>query len=302
MSSCFDCGSPVAPEDRFCGNCGIALQPVGAAEGEGAHAPSSASLAGEPSSPALQASQSGDAQRQDEAGGQHEHTPAAHQEETSDAQDYSEELQPTLIESSRGGGQATAAARAHEPAPAEVSSSDQATPSSDEKASADIAASSDLASSSDLARSSDLASSSDLAASSAGLSGSAASSELQDSAAAVEPTPGAATGDSSPPLTWEPTPTPPESARAEADDKGRERRKTGDLPSRPSAYTGRTGGSRRASSQLDPGTVLYGRYEIVKRIGGGGMGAVYYAKDRNLGDAPRAVKEMIQSHLDESQQ
>src|SRR5256714_8340433 len=32
------------------------------------------------------------------------------------------------------------------------------------------------------------------------------------------------------------------------------------------------------------------------------MGAVYYAKDRNLGDAPRAVKEMIQSHLDESQQ
>src|ERR671926_1874781 len=32
------------------------------------------------------------------------------------------------------------------------------------------------------------------------------------------------------------------------------------------------------------------------------MGAVYYAKDRNLGDAPRAVKEMIQTHLDESQQ
>jgi serine/threonine protein kinase len=53
---------------------------------------------------------------------------------------------------------------------------------------------------------------------------------------------------------------------------------------------------------LQPGTLLYGRYEIVKRIGGGGMGAVYYAKDKNLGDAPRAVKEMIQSHLDESQQ
>jgi serine/threonine-protein kinase len=53
---------------------------------------------------------------------------------------------------------------------------------------------------------------------------------------------------------------------------------------------------------LEPGAVLNGRYEIVKRIGGGGMGAVYYAKDKNLGDAPRAVKEMIQSHLDESQQ
>src|SRR5688572_23323786 len=31
------------------------------------------------------------------------------------------------------------------------------------------------------------------------------------------------------------------------------------------------------------------------------MGAVYLAKDRNLGDAPRAVKEMIESHLDPAQ-
>ena len=43
------------------------------------------------------------------------------------------------------------------------------------------------------------------------------------------------------------------------------------------------------------------RYEIVRRIGGGGMGAVYLAKDRNLGDAPRAVKEMVESHLDPTQ-
>ena len=28
------------------------------------------------------------------------------------------------------------------------------------------------------------------------------------------------------------------------------------------------------------------------------MGAVYLAKDRNLGDAPRAVKEMVEAHLD----
>jgi hypothetical protein len=48
-------------------------------------------------------------------------------------------------------------------------------------------------------------------------------------------------------------------------------------------------------------TVLNGRYEIVRRIGGGGMGAVYLAKDRNLGDAPRAVKEMVESHLDPTQ-
>ena len=26
MSSCFDCGSPVTPEDRFCGNCGLAIE------------------------------------------------------------------------------------------------------------------------------------------------------------------------------------------------------------------------------------------------------------------------------------
>jgi len=66
--------------------------------------------------------------------------------------------------------------------------------------------------------------------------------------------------------------------------------------------TGSTDGRRRTSSVLEAGTLLNNRYEIVRKIGGGGMGAVYYAKDRNLGDAPRAVKEMIQSHLDESQQ
>jgi serine/threonine-protein kinase len=52
---------------------------------------------------------------------------------------------------------------------------------------------------------------------------------------------------------------------------------------------------------LVAGKVLNNRYEIVRRIGGGGMGAVYLAKDRNLGEAPRAVKEMIESHLDDSQ-
>jgi serine/threonine-protein kinase len=62
-----------------------------------------------------------------------------------------------------------------------------------------------------------------------------------------------------------------------------------------------TGGKRPAVKQLEPNTILNHRYEIVRRIGGGGMGAVYLAKDRNLGDAPRAVKEMVESHLDPSQ-
>lgn len=65
--------------------------------------------------------------------------------------------------------------------------------------------------------------------------------------------------------------------------------------------SGSTGRLRSVAKQLDAGTLLNSRYEIIRRIGGGGMGAVYLAKDRNLGDAPRAVKEMIQSQLDESQ-
>src|SRR6266850_4726856 len=52
---------------------------------------------------------------------------------------------------------------------------------------------------------------------------------------------------------------------------------------------------------LAGGKILNGRYEIVRRIGGGGMGAVYLAKDRNLGEALRAVKEMIESHIDDAQ-
>jgi len=64
---------------------------------------------------------------------------------------------------------------------------------------------------------------------------------------------------------------------------------------------GTTGGHRPTVKQLASSTVLNGRYEIVRRIGGGGMGAVYLAKDRNLGDAPRAVKEMVESHLDPAQ-
>jgi tRNA A-37 threonylcarbamoyl transferase component Bud32 len=65
---------------------------------------------------------------------------------------------------------------------------------------------------------------------------------------------------------------------------------------------GSTGGGRRSMTKpLEPGTLLYSRYEIVRRIGGGGMGAVYLAKDKNLGEQPRAVKEMIQQNIDESQ-
>jgi tRNA A-37 threonylcarbamoyl transferase component Bud32 len=74
-----------------------------------------------------------------------------------------------------------------------------------------------------------------------------------------------------------------------------------DTNAKPQGRKRTTGGHQPAIKQLDPGTVLNSRYEIVRRIGGGGMGAVYLAKDRNLGDAPRAVKEMVETHLDETQ-
>jgi serine/threonine-protein kinase len=73
------------------------------------------------------------------------------------------------------------------------------------------------------------------------------------------------------------------------------------VPIKRTVKKGTTGGHQPSVKQLDPGSVLNARYEIVRRIGGGGMGAVYLAKDRNLGDAPRAVKEMVESHLDPNQ-
>ncbi len=79
--------------------------------------------------------------------------------------------------------------------------------------------------------------------------------------------------------------------------------------SEPKSYTepglGRGDTDGKRSGKLKPlgeGTVLNGRYEIVRKIGGGGMGAVYLASDNNLGGVLRAVKEMVQSHIEEDQQ
>ncbi|HKP69264.1 MAG TPA: protein kinase, partial [Pyrinomonadaceae bacterium] len=80
--------------------------------------------------------------------------------------------------------------------------------------------------------------------------------------------------------------------------------------STPKSYTepnmgvgGDTDGKRSAKLKpLTEGTILNNRYEVVRKIGGGGMGAVYLASDNNLGGVLRAVKEMVQSHIEEEQQ
>ena len=63
-----------------------------------------------------------------------------------------------------------------------------------------------------------------------------------------------------------------------------------------------TDGRKSGLKPLVEGTVLNNRYDIVRKIGGGGMGAVYLANDRNLGGVQRAVKEMVQAHIEEEQQ
>jgi serine/threonine protein kinase len=58
---------------------------------------------------------------------------------------------------------------------------------------------------------------------------------------------------------------------------------------------------RPVGTTLEPGTLLNDRYYIVKRIGGGGMGSVYQARDKRLADRLCAVKEMIEMFADEGQ-
>jgi serine/threonine-protein kinase len=71
----------------------------------------------------------------------------------------------------------------------------------------------------------------------------------------------------------------------------------------PNFGIGDTDGKKSAKLKpLEEGIILNGRYEIIRKIGGGGMGAVYLASDNNLGGVLRAVKEMVQSYIEDEQQ
>jgi serine/threonine-protein kinase len=133
-------------------------------------------------------------------------------------------------------------------------------------------------------------------------------SEGTDASAAASPssvsssTPSSTPAGGSTPQRVEPlAPVASSSARGGEKSTGEVGQESGAQTVPPTARAGSTGGRQATSKQLETGTLLNGRYEIVRRIGGGGMGAVYLAKDHHLGDAPRAVKEMVEAHIDSAQ-
>jgi serine/threonine protein kinase len=59
--------------------------------------------------------------------------------------------------------------------------------------------------------------------------------------------------------------------------------------------------SQPNTGPLEAGTVLQGRYQVERLLGGGGMGMVYLAHDQRLANRPCAIKEMVDHFIDQAQ-
>ena len=233
MSFCHECGAKIAPDDPFCGNCGVAQPASSAAQPDEAvrDATAESNGAGE-----------ADAQSRDS---EQEASPAS--EDVTETPDAKESAAPVAASSSYG------------------NFDDTETPEAN-----------------------------------ASLLDTTESPDLEPLPQAGASNDALAPGDAQLEKTFAPAEAQASSAQAAiARDTGEMRRSDEGISHTQRA--GSTGGRKSGTKQLEPGSVLNGRYEIVRRIGGGGMGAVYLAKDQHLGDAPRAVKEMVESHIDDSQ-
>ncbi len=302
MAFCLQCGASVSTEDRFCGNCGTVLQPQSAAvvrepsagEAGGVETPPQMSSAAEggavekaraaAASPGAEAAA---APASDEHGADSPHAT----DPATPSEDLSQQFQPTLI------GTQTEAP----PAPPVAVDSGQSAAFDSSEADEDAQPERQEP---PPPRESQSPPQTQTQTPPQPQSQPQPPQEHQlspfdedspDAPRPVEPMPAAATP--SPADTGEDSEQPRRGDTGEAHVSSR----TG-TPFRPTGRVGgASGGSRGANKQLEPGVLLNGRFEIGKKIGGGGMGAVYYARDKNLGDAPRAVKEMVQSNIDEQQ-
>jgi serine/threonine-protein kinase len=284
MSSCPQCDASVSGEDRFCGDCGTPLA-QGPSTAERASSPLEG-VRGEPAST-------------DEVASSTSSSPLEGAPESASLEPVDSSPRGVGVSSSASDGAGAATARAVESAGL-ANSTPLARDENDDASQPDSVSQSNAVSQSDaISGSGDDARSSERDAD---------SSQSENSPQPVAHSTGAlesasrATGGRE-----EPRAPSREGATSGAKDTGgREELRGGGRSEQvggPTVRGGATNAGRRASMSktLDPGTMLYSRYEIVRKIGGGGMGAVYLAKDRNLGDQPRAVKEMIQSNIDESQ-
>jgi tRNA A-37 threonylcarbamoyl transferase component Bud32 len=240
MSFCHECGAKVAPDDPFCGNCGVAQ-------------PAERELAGESDSlgdaPAETIAQSDDASAENNS--QPEAMPVSQLDVTESPEAASSQA-ASLADTSQG------------------NPDDTETPEAQSLL--------------DTTESPDLEPLPQAGAASDDISG--GGNQLEKTLAPTMAEPAAAAASAAQP--------------APARDTGEIREESPKDVSH-TQRAGSTGGRKSGSKQLEAGALLNGRYEIVRRIGGGGMGAVYLAKDQHLGDAPRAVKEMVESHIDDSQ-